>query len=234
MGVDPIKSLFLKDLDDESNRISSETTAKPAGSELMRNDVKSFSLFGQGSQKTEGIQEQAPSLMELVGKRQDKGGAPEEFRLDPDEKLSRQLRENINRLKEELNDFQLQAQNSYRTQQIEKERYDAMTLVMGLINEDLQTVANETGQTYSVGKEKEECDDRSVGRKIIDWVSTGEEVLNRAMIYLSGKQGEPESITDFLKLQYAVQRATQRAELFASIVGTSVSSIKTIMTTQLG
>jgi hypothetical protein len=31
-----------------------------------------------------------------------------------------------------------------------------------------------------------------------------------------------------------VQRATQRGELFASIVGSTVSGVKTIMSTQLG
>ena len=103
---------------------------------------------------------------------------------------------------------------------------------MDLINEDLGAIAESTQQDLQ--KDKEEEAEHSLTRKVINWISSGEEVLNRALLYFSDRNGERENLANFLKVQYAVQRATQRAELFASIVGTSVSSIKTIMTTQLG
>ncbi|MEG0036890.1 MAG: hypothetical protein RSB82_00820 [Victivallaceae bacterium] len=232
MSIDPVKKLFLEGLDEDTARSDVTCKTGPSVSELTKDDVKAFFLANSLGHGPDAIKENFPGPMQMIAQCRDQEKSAPEFRMD-DDKISQELQDGIEKLKNELNDFRLQTRNWERTDQVEKERYDAMTLVMGLINEDLSVVARETGQ-QSIVKKSEEKKEASVFRKVVDWVSTGEEVLNRAMIYLSGKNGEPSDIVDFLKIQYAVQRATQRAELFASIVGTSVSSIKTIMTTQLG
>ncbi len=68
--------------------------------------------------------------------------------------------------------------------------------------------------------------------RVVNWLGGAQGALGGALEYL--KTTEKPDITSYLRLQYAVQRATQRGELFSSIVGSSVSGIKTIMSTQLG
>ncbi|SGA29357.1 Uncharacterised protein [Chlamydia abortus] len=142
---------------------------------------------------------------------------------------SEELKEQINNLKERLWDAQSTLQQDQN--KLSQEHFEAVSVIIDLINGDLNDIAEHTQQNLQTKKEEEH---ESVARKMVNWVSSGEEVLNRALLYFSDRNGERENLADFLKVQYAVQRATQRAELFASIVGTTVSSIKTIMTTQLG
>lgn len=143
---------------------------------------------------------------------------------------SAEFEEQVRNLKERLWDAQSVVQSKSQ-EHLSQEHLEAMDVIMDLINGDLSNIAEHTRQDMLKNKKDS---GESVTRKVIDWVSSGEEILNRALLYFSDRNGEPESLAEFLKVQYAVQRATQRAELFASIVGTTVSSIKTIMTTQLG
>lgn len=144
---------------------------------------------------------------------------------------SEEFEEQVHNLKERLWDAQSTVQNQ-APQSLSPEHLEAMNIIIDLINDDLTDIAKYTQQDIQNHADDEKHD--SITRKVINWVSSGEEILNRALLYFSDRNGERENLADFLKVQYAVQRATQRAELFASIVGTTVSSIKTIMTTQLG
>lgn len=217
--IDPIE--FLPNFDSEA--VSEEQSAgKPLASEMNR-DVKPFSLSpSEASLLNEGIHAGMPNPMSMM---QDGNAELVDFEVDQEE-----LQEQINNLKLRLGNFRLQMQNSEAMEQMEDERIQAVHKVIGLIDKDLSLIAEQTHQFTK----KETQEDSSLAMKVLDWVSGGEEILNRALLYFSDRQGRPETTVDFLKVQYAVQRATQRAELFASIVGTTVSSIKTIMTTQLG
>lgn len=221
--IDPLQLFPKFDSDKETASIQ-----KPSGTPLvseLNKEVPAFSLGMSADALNKNVEDVKPNPMAMMQDRNSNIIDPElEEALDSEE-----LKEQINNLKERLWDAQTtlnQDQNK-----LSPEHFEAVSVIIDLINGDLSDIAEHTQQSLQK-KTDEESD--SVTRKMINWVSSGEEVLNRALLYFSDRNGERENLADFLKVQYAVQRATQRAELFASIVGTTVSSIKTIMTTQLG
>ncbi|ASD30227.1 hypothetical protein [Chlamydia abortus] len=221
--IDPLK-LFPK-LDSEKETASIQ---KPLGTPLaseLHKEVPAFSLGTAADSLNKNIEDVKPNPMAMMQDRNSNIIDPElEEALDSEE-----LKEQINNLKERLWDAQSTLQQDQN--KLSQEHFEAVSVIIDLINGDLNDIAEHTQQNLQTKKEEEH---ESVARKMVNWVSSGEEVLNRALLYFSDRNGERENLADFLKVQYAVQRATQRAELFASIVGTTVSSIKTIMTTQLG
>ncbi|MBQ8498836.1 hypothetical protein [Chlamydia sp.] len=222
--IDPLK-LFPNFDGDQENVGVNKPAASPMPSELSKN-IASFSLGGENAAFDSRVSAEKLSLMAMMQDKNSKLIDPElEEALDSEE-----LQEQIHLLKHRLWDAQMQMQNQ-NPDRLAAEHMDALDVIVNLINGDLQTIAEHTQQTIQHENSGEE---RSVTRKMVDWVSSGEEILNRALLYFSDRNGERETLADFLKVQYAVQRATQRAELFASILGATVSSIKTIMTTQLG
>lgn len=223
--IDPVECFPNLDGDAEAQSIT-QNSGTPLASELKK-DISPFAWGSYAAPKdTTLVQGFKPNPMAMM---QDQNSNL----IDPElqEALeSEELQEQINNLKGRLWDFRSTFEDSQTTAQFADEHFQAVGVIIDLINEDLNTIAEHTQQDAR----KEDKEEGSVTRKIIDWVSSGEEVLNRALLYFSDRDGNRESLANFLKVQYAVQRATQRAELFASIVGTSVSSVKTIMTTQLG
>ncbi|MEF9519525.1 hypothetical protein SBV45_01330 [Chlamydia crocodili] len=222
--IDPLQLFPKLDSDKETASIQ-KPSGTPLASELNK-EVPAFSLGMSADALNKNIEDVKPNPMAMMQDRNSNIIDPElEEALDSEE-----LKEQINNLKERLWDAQSTLQNQDQNK-LSPEHFEAVSVIIDLINGDLSDIAEHTQQ--SLEKKTEEESD-SVTRKMINWVSSGEEVLNRALLYFSDRNGERENLADFLKVQYAVQRATQRAELFASIVGTTVSSIKTIMTTQLG
>ncbi|AEG88022.1 hypothetical protein [Chlamydia psittaci] len=221
--IDPLQ-LFPK-LDSEKETASIQ---KPLGTPLaseLNKEVPAFSLGMAADSLNKNIEDVKPNPMAMMQDRNSNIIDPElEEALDSEE-----LKEQINHLKERLWDAQSTLQQDQN--KLSQEHFEAVSVIIDLINGDLNDIAEHTQQNL---QNKTEEEHESVARKMVNWVSSGEEVLNRALLYFSDRNGERENLADFLKVQYAVQRATQRAELFASIVGTTVSSIKTIMTTQLG
>lgn len=221
--IDPIQLFPKLDGDKEMPASQDRALPSPLASELQK-DVPTFVLGGNRLEQNVHIEEVRSHHLAMLQDRESQVIAPEiEEALDSEE-----LREQIHNLKERLWEAKVFMQD-VELDKLAEEHLEAYKKVTDLINEDLYEIATHTQQQPA--KKKEEP---SVTRKVLDWVSSGEEILNRALLYFSDRDGKEESIANFLKVQYAVQRATQRAELFASIVGTTVSSVKTIMTTQLG
>lgn len=221
--IDPL-TLFPNFDGDKESAVVDKPSASPTSSELNKN-VALFSLGGGNVAMDSGVSAEKPSLMAMM---QDKNSQL----IDPEleEALnSEELQEQINLLKSRLWDAQTRIENQ-DLDKLTSEHIDALGTIIDLIHGDFQSIAEHTQQSMDQVNNKE----KSITRKVVDWVSSGEEILNRALLYLCSRNGEGESLADFLKVQYAVQRATQRSELFASILGSSVSGIKTIMTTQLG
>ncbi|EPP34708.1 hypothetical protein CP10139811_0780 [Chlamydia ibidis] len=224
--IDPLH-LFPKLDGDKDVASTQKPSPTPLARELNR-EVSQFALGDLQTPKEMQIQDVRPNPMAMMQDRNSRIIDPElEEALDSEE-----IKEQINHLKSRLWDAQTTLENQ-DPGKLASEHIEAFGVIIDLINGDLGTIAECTQQNVKQEKEKED-EDKSVTRKVIDWVSSGEEILNRALLYFSDRNGERENLADFLKVQYAVQRATQRAELFSSIVGTTVSSIKTIMTTQLG
>ena len=223
--IDPLQLFPKLDSDQETASIQ-KSSGTPLASELNK-EVPVFALGAPTSAQDRNIKNVKLNPMAMM---QDQNSGIMDSELQ--EALnSEEFEEQVHNLKKRLWDAQSTVQNQ-ETNSLSPEHLEAMNVIIDLINDDLTDIANHTQQELKKAADEEKHD--SVTRKVINWVSSGEEILNRALLYFSDRNGERENLANFLKVQYAVQRATQRAELFASIVGTTVSSIKTIMTTQLG
>lgn len=181
---------------------------------------KPFSLDPEpGKKAVEEPNTMRPSPMDVAGDTA-RGKPP----LAPEE-----LNAQISKLNEKLRTLQGQLQDGKLTDKFTSDHFDAMKKVTEKMTPDMQTIAKTSGGTFTPPQAGE-------GKKVLgyvsNWLNAGQETLSGALSYLQTTK-KPD-IGSYLRLQYAVQRATQRGELFASIVGASVSGIKTIMSTQLG
>ncbi len=135
----------------------------------------------------------------------------------------------INKLKGQLEDVQNDLRNPDITNEFSPDHYEAMNRLIEKANPDFRAVANNSETEFNPPAHQP---GESVLSYVSNWLDGSQKTLSNSLDYLA-KQKSP-NIGGYMKLQYAVQRATQRGELFASIVGSSVSGIKTIMSTQLG
>ncbi len=176
---------------------------------------------GKGAGSPESAQtESAPTPMQVA-----RDASHKQAPLSPEE-MQNQLETLTNRLGEIRNKLQ----NEKIVNKFGQEHYQAFEKVIDKMNPDLKTIAKSTqGEFNPTPKKKGE----SILQHVTQWIDGGQGTLNSALNYLSNKQGNPNP-ADMLKLQYAVQRASQRGELMASLIGAGVSAIKTIMSTQLG
>lgn len=193
---------------------------KPALGAGEETQGKPFSLGPEGGKAvpSEATPER-PSPMEVAGDaaRQHPQVAPEE------------LSDRIVNLQNQLSTVQNQIQDPKFSKTFTSDHYEAMQKVTQKMDPDMQTIAKNSNGQYAPPTQKKE---QGVLEYITQWINGSQGTLGNALNYLQTVQ-KPDPST-YLRLQYAVQRATQRGELFASIVGSSVSGIKTIMSTQLG
>ncbi len=188
-----------------------------AGEEAQ--EPRPFNVGPQGSPATPESQTTKPSPMEVAGDaaRQQGAVAPEE------------LSDTLVKLQNQLGNIQDKIQDPNIASKFTDDHYTAMQKVTQKMNPDMQAIAKNSDGEFTPPTQKQ-------GQGVVDWVSNwldgAQGTLGGALDYLQNT--EKPDITSYLKLQYAVQRASQRGELFASIVGSSVSGIKTIMSTQLG
>lgn len=189
-----------------------------AGEEAQ--EPKPFSLSPEGKEAAETAPAAKPTPMDVAREGAEKGAQ----KMTPEE-----LNEQISKLKTQLGNVQTNLQNPNVTSRFTKDHYDALGKVAEKMNPDLRSIAKNTDGEFNppqhIAKEP-------VLNYITRWINGSQETLSSAMNYI-GTQKNPNPAS-FLKLQYSVQRAVQRGELFASVVGASVSGIKTIMSTQLG
>ncbi len=140
-----------------------------------------------------------------------------------------EMNSNITKAQQTLSDAKSQLQDPTKAQGLTDVHNQALGKVVDTMNPDMQTIAKTTGQTYAPPKQG---DGESVLSYVANWIGGAEGTMNGALNYLSTvKQPNP---ADFMKLQYAMQRASQRGEMFASIISSSVSGVKSIMAIQLG
>lgn len=140
-----------------------------------------------------------------------------------------QVSEQLANLKNRLGEVKAKLQDPNVTGRFSQDHYEALNRNAEKMNPDLHTIAKETGGKYQIPQHSA---GESALTYITKWLNGSQQTMSNALNFLSEhKTPNPAS---FLKLQYSVQRAVQRGELFASIVGSTVSGIKTIMSTQLG
>lgn len=194
-----------------------------AGEEAQ--EPKPFSLPPEPgkSQGVEAAGTEKPSPMDVA---RDTERESRQGQMTPD-----QVEGQINRLKTRLNGFQDDIQNPTITNKFTKDHYDALNKVVEKMNPDLRGIAKNSEGEFNP---PQHIAGEPTLNYITRWINGSQETLSSALNYVGGMKGESPNPAALLRLQYSVQRATQRGELFASIIGASVSGIKTIMSTQLG
>lgn len=194
---------------------------KPGLGEGEEAQQRPFSL-GVAGEENAPLQvrpEQHPTPMEAAG------DAAKQQRQVPPEELSQQ----INQLQDQFKSIQNQLQDSNITNTFTPDHFDALKKVTEKMNPDMGTIAKSSQGEFHP---PQPAAGESMLNYVTQWLNGSQSTLSNALNFLQNTK-KPE-IGNYLRLQYAVQRATQRGELFASIVGSSVSGIKTIMSTQLG
>lgn len=183
-------------------------------------EPKPFSLGPEGGQAAspEGVATDKPTPMEVASE-----GA--QAKMSPE-----QIGDQMNKLKTQLDSAQKDLQNPSVTGKLTEDHYQALGKLVEKMTPDMRAMAKNSGGEFNPPQ-------RTAGEPILNyvtrWINGSQESLSSSLNYLSSQPKSPNPAA-MLKLQYDVQRATQRGELFASIVGSSVSGIKTIMSTQLG
>lgn len=164
-----------------------------------------------------------PTPMEIASE----AAKQQQTRLSPEE-----LRHQLSQLHSKLGAVQQDLQNPTVTKGLTQDHYAALQRAVQASNPDMQDVAK-----YSKGKF--DTPQQKPGQPVLDyvvqWINGSQGVLGGALDFLQNAHNtQGSNVANYLKLQYAVQKASQRGQLFASIIGASVSGIKTIMSTQIG
>jgi hypothetical protein len=190
------------------------------GSPLAKEPEGGKEFHGPEAGKTvpQGQSTEKPSLMDLAGQM---GHGKEQV---TQESLSQKL----GNLQDKFGDIKTRFQNQRPDLRVDQER--AFDKLVDKLNGDMRQITKQSGAGEFSPKK------RGVGEKMVDfltgWLDGSQKTLSKALTSVSGlKDPNP---ADLMNLQYSVQRATQRSELFSTIIGSSVSGIKTIMSTQLG
>jgi hypothetical protein len=177
-------------------------------------------LPGQAPTAAPTPMEGRPTPMELAREREGRGGA-----ITPEETMS-SGKALLNKIQNTTNIYQ----DPEVKNKLSQEHYDAMMTVASKLGPDMHKIAKYTEQKDFVYPQQEK----------------GQTVLQYILSYLNSSQGTAQQAVSFLQhntnpnaaqllsIQFAMQRASQKVELLASIIGSSVSGIKTLMSTQLG
>lgn len=171
-------------------------------------------------QSKEGVQQSSkPSPMDIA-----KDAARTE-EVDP-EKVQAQ----VGQLKNTMRYTQDKLQNSDNlAEPMTKEHDSALSKLSNLAGNDIKRAARSAGVDYTPVERKE---GQGIKEFLTDWLDGGQKTMSNVMESLPNMQGG--DLTGFMRVQMSVQRATQRVELMASIIGSTVGGIKTLMGTQLG
>ncbi len=116
-----------------------------------------------------------------------------------------------------------------KSQNLAPEHDQALSKLAGKLTPDMRIIANRMGVDY---KPAARASGESIMDFIVNWIDGSQKTMNQALSAYS--QVDNLNPAAYLTLQAAVQRASERAELFGSIVSSSVSGVKTIMSMQLG
>lgn len=202
--------------------VQGPSEGKPAlGAGEEAQEPKPFSLPpepGKQTPSSEQIATGRPSPMDLAKE----GGVNN--RMTPEE-----LQNQITKLKSQLDEAQSNLQNPTVTNKFTQDHYTALQRLAEKMNPDMRNIAKNTNGEFNPTQHKA---GEPVLNYITRWINGSQETLSQA-INSVGTDKNPD-VAKMLKLQYSVQRAVQRGELFSSIVGASVSGIKTVLSTQIG
>lgn len=188
------------------------------GSPKMPEGAKEFHGPEGGGKKMEesAATEKPPSLMELAGQM----GRSKEITQESVQNQLSQLQDTLAGAKDQLQKPGVA---------LRPDQEKAFDKLVDKMNGSMSQIAKHSDSEFVPKKQ-------AAGQKMVDfltdWIDGSQKTMGKALSSVS-KMENP-GPADLMNLQYSVQKASQRAELFSSIIGASVSGIKTIMSTQLG
>jgi hypothetical protein len=141
-----------------------------------------------------------------------------------------EIQDHMQLFKTQLDDAQRKLKSPDVTKNLTPDHYSALTKITDKLNPDLRNVAKLTDTEFqppAAPKGGGALD------HVLNWIGGAQDMMKGALGYASSIKGNPNP-ADMLRLQMAMHRATERGELFSSVIGSTVSGIKTIMSTQLG
>lgn len=144
-----------------------------------------------------------------------------------------QMEDNMKRLQQQLNDTKTKLQNPDITKNFTQDHNTALVRNVDKLNPEMKTIAKYTGQgDFNPVKQ-------APGQGVLDyvtkWIGQSQDTMANSVNYVNemSQKGTPD-MGGFMKLQFAMNRAQERAELFSSIISSTTSGIKQILSTQLG
>lgn len=143
-----------------------------------------------------------------------------------------EMQDNLTSLQTLLNRAKTNLTNPNTQKILTEDHRTALVRLTSKLNPDLEEIAQLTEGNYQPKGAPAAKDSNSVLNYVAEWLGGGQKTLGEALNFASDVHN-PDPVA-YLKLQFAVQRATQKGELFASILGSTVSGIKTLLSTQLG
>jgi hypothetical protein len=191
------------------------------GGEDDASRADTFSL-PKSQQPEKGLESQDSKISAFDLQNQKQSGGPQAMPVE-------EMQDKIGQLSKHLDKVKGDIQDPSKLKGITSDHLEAMNRVMDKMSPDMRTIAKSTGGEF---KPAEKTAGKSPLDAVMGFINGGQDTLQGALNHLS-TMDKPDMGT-YMKLQYSVQRATQRGELFASIIGSTVSGIKTIMSTQLG
>lgn len=139
------------------------------------------------------------------------------------------IQDNMKLLQTQLSDAGKKLQNTDVTRKFSDDHYAALNKLTEKMNPDMRQIAKLTEGEFSPPQPTKEG---GALNHVLNWIGGAQDMLKGALQY-AGTMKNPNP-ADMMRLQFAMHRATERGELFASIIGSTVSGIKTIMSAQLG
>jgi hypothetical protein len=112
---------------------------------------------------------------------------------------------------------------------LSEEQLGALKQISASLDPNLRTIAKRTDSEYTVAQPQK---NETVLGFLSKFFDSSQGQLQKAVDFLSVQKNP--NPAQMLSLQMTVQRATQKAELAASIISSGVSGFKAIMGTQLG
>lgn len=143
-----------------------------------------------------------------------------------------ELQNNMEQLQKQFAEAQQKMANPSLRASLTDDHKSALTKLVDKLNPDIRTIAKQTGQDFQPAKQEK---GQSVLDYVTKWIGQSQDTMAGSLNYVNSmnESGSPD-MAGFMKLQFAMNRAQERTELFSSILSATTSGIKQILSTQLG
>lgn len=167
------------------------------------------------------VAEQRPSPLELAKQMEEEGKSA---RWTPQE-----MQDRLTLLQTHLQTVSTQLESPKATGKLTPEHFNALNQIVDKMNPDMRSMAKYAGVDFAPVTQKK---GEGVLSYLLNWVSGTQQMTNNSLSALAGAT-KPDP-AEMLKLQFIAQRSLERTELMSSVISSSVSGIKTLMSMQLG